>query len=163
MEAMAFGFAPAASDRVSEYFSHFSYPSQDFTIEQVIEEPYYPTATVDKNAKTITYDIPVSPLFTDLSETVLCFSSQIFLANGKKLPPAKAATDTDPGYAAAGWANNPSTTIFKNLFISINDQPITSGCNNYAILAYLENLLFFTKEYKVSWTCSSLFTIDNCL
>ena len=87
---------------------------------------------------------------TDLSETVLDFASNIKLASNAVLPPATPAAQGDPGYASAAFCQNPATSIFKSLHVSLNDVAITSSCGNYAILAYLENLLFFSKEWKDS-------------
>ena len=145
MEVMAFGFSSPGANRLSECFAHFDTPLTDYTVEQVYSEPYFPTTPVEASTKMISYDIPLSPFFTDLSETVIGMASKILLASGANLPPA-----VKDGYGAAGFAQNPGSSIFKDLHVSLNDVAITSSCNNYSILAYLENLLFYSRETKES-------------
>ena len=107
METLTRGYSDG-SGSMQDYFSQFSKPSTDYSINKVFMEEILPLNPLDGNTTKIEYVVPASPQFTDLSQTTIEFTFHLLLENGQKVPasPIPSETEKNP-YKGCGTIQYP--------------------------------------------------------
>ena len=162
MDHLLTSFGQNDGSRSSETLNYFEKPSINFSEEMTWNQDLYPINPITKATKRIEFILTPSPYFTDLSETIIAFTTKLTLANGDPVPPAVPADDPAKGpapnpdppaktpYAAASYEQLTSSTLFKNIEVRIGSVNLTSSIDHYPIIAYLLNLLNKNRSVKDS-------------
>jgi hypothetical protein len=131
----------------------FSVPS----IQTVVEEGQWDSVDPHSNyrqASTLRFDIPcTSNEYLDLSQTELHLHLKLYKEKNQLASEVKKIS----------VVNNLLHSLFKQIQVSFNNQPIENTNDTYPYRAYLENLLCNNKESKETTLRGELWTNDTNL
>ena len=148
MEAVARGYSENGS-YMSEYFSHFTPASIEYSISKINYETILPTNPIEKNTTKIEFNSNGSPDFTDFSELAVQLTFHLTLANGKPIPAAPPPTEADPTpYKGAGCINYPAASLFRDLDFKLSGIQINGQNSGYPFIGYLQTLLGYQSDAK---------------
>ena len=129
----------------------FSVPRTQTSIEGGGYVEYNPISSLNHSAP-IEFVINGSGQeYIDLANTQIYVKAQIVMPNGDDI-----AND-----AVVGPVNNLLHSLFSEVDVKVNDTLLSSTNNTYSYRSYLETLLTYGKDVKVSQLTSSLFYKDT--
>ena len=103
----------------------FSVPDTDISIESSLITAYEPVTTLSPKSGEVSFHIPGNPdEYIDLAHTFLYLRASIVKGNGDKIEENK---------DVVGPINLALHTLFKNVELSLNNTPVTSGASGATI------------------------------
>ena len=129
----------------------FSVPPTQIEMNKGFWESVDPVASV-QNSDTIEFICPANPdVYTDLANSYLHVKAKITKANGTNLEPDE----------QVGPVNLWLHALFSQVEVFLNNKLVTPSSTTYPYRAYMESILNFSKDAKLSQLTSALFYKDK--
>ena len=128
----------------------FLVPPTQTSLERGHRVEYQPVSSVADGGP-ITFLVPGTEDYVDLSKTLIVVRAKVTKANGADLDAAE----------KVGIVNNFLHTLFKQVDAFLKEQQVTQASGTYAYRAYLETLLNYGSNAKNSQLTSAMFYKDQ--
>jgi hypothetical protein len=128
----------------------FSVPPTQTSLEKGHWVEHQPVSSV-ADAGPITFTVPGTEDYVDLSKTILVVRAKVTKADGADL-------DADE---KVGIVNNFLHSLFKQVDVFLKEKQVTQATSTYAYRAYLETLLNYGPAAKDSQLTASMFYKDK--
>ena len=128
----------------------FSVPPTQTSLEKGHWVEHQPVSSV-ADAGPITFIIPGTEDYVDLSKTILVIRAKVTKADG---------TDLDDD-EKVGIVNNFLHSLFKQIDVFLKEKQVTQATSTYAYRAYLETLLNYGPAAKDSQLSAAMFYKDK--
>ena len=129
----------STTECISSSLELFSKPYMDVSLDRCYYSEIQPTTAISDTANMISFLIPPSQDFSDLSESYVELKVQILKPDGTKTD-AQAATDS---YALI---NQPVSSLFSSVNVRLNDQLLSDSYGTHPYKAYLQTILNFGSD-----------------
>lgn len=134
---------------VSSQLDLFQGHCKQISLEKNAYVAHFPVSSLSLGP--IEFDVPASPMYTDLSETRLYLRAKVVKVNGENV---------DPGVQIVP-CNMLLHALFSRVDVYLNGQMITQSTNTYPWKAGIETILNFGKEAKESQLRSIFYYKDD--
>ena len=128
----------------------FLVPPTQTSLERGHWVEYQPVSSVADGGP-ITFLVPGTEDYADLSKTLIVVRAKVTKANGADLDAAE----------KVGIVNNFLHTLFKQVDVFLKEQQVTQASGTYAYRAYLETLLNYGSDAKTSQLTAAMFYKDQ--
>ena len=130
----------------------FSIPPTQLSLEKGRWIEYHPVSDVKSGDRAITYLVPGTDEYIDLSKTILCVEGKVIAGTGN---------DLSTGQANVAPVNNFLHSLFKQVDVYLNGKQVTPAMGTYAYRSYIETLLNYDVSAKKSQLSSALYYKDT--